>query len=230
MKKLLFLFGLIAGIFLLTPSDTARAQSGGAQDLTVVDSSGAAIMTAVVPKGRAVTFAAKVTGADGKPMAAEVEWKTEPAGVLKIVPFGMQVTVTPLRDWFDESPRREPVGRVLACAANLCTAVAVTSVPDLNGTWPTTLKVEDLIIAHSEDRRLVFSQTGRLVTFDPEPTEPYDAKRHTTLRIDGDKLVMVKSGTILTVFNGTLIDRTTGTGRWASSKGYHGSWRAKKNP
>jgi hypothetical protein len=230
MKRVLILLGVIAGIFLLTPSDNATAQSPVAQNLIVVDANGAPAMFAVVPKGRAVRYAAKVTDADGKPIASPIEWKTEPAGVLKLEPNGMSVTVTPLRDWFDENPRREPVGRVIACTANLCASVAVTSVPDLNGVWPTTLKVEDLIIAHSENRRLVFSQTGRMVTFDPEPEDPYDAKRLTTLRIEGDKLVMAKSGTILTTFNGTLSDRSNGTGRWASSRGYHGSWRARKNP
>lgn len=222
---------LTAVLFLYSSTHDARAQSPGGASLRITDAEGRPAAAMVVPKGVPVTFTGRATGTDGGPIP--VEWRTEPAGVLRVESGADgRVTVTPLRDVFDDPRRREPVARVQACTPTLCAAITITVVPDITGRWPTTLDVEDLIIAHSERRNLVFNQRGRDVTFDPEPTEPaVDAPaRMATIRIEGTRLRLVRAGTIMTVFDGTLSGRTSASGRWASSRGYHGTWRANRAP
>lgn len=221
---------LLAAVLLCTSAQDARSQTRGAS-LRVTDANGGAITSMIVPKGISTQFVARATGADGNPIP--VEWRAEPAGNVRLDPGADgRVTVTPLRDVFDDSQRREPVTRVQACTPTLCAAVVVTAVPDITGRWPTTLNVEGLLIPHSEQRNLVFNQRGRDVTFDPEPGEAAAQReaRLATIRIEGTSLRLVRNGSIMTVFEGQLNSRTTASGRWASSRGYHGSWRAAKSP
>ena len=220
----------MAALLLCSSAHHAHGQShDGGATLRITDADGDPATAMVVPKGVPVEFVARATDAEGTPIP--VEWRTEPAGVLRIEPgTNGRVTVTPLRDVFDDPRRHEPTARVQACTPTLCAAITITVVPDIAGRWPTTLDVEGLIIAHSERRNLVFNQRGRDVTFDPEPTEPADPARLATIRIEGTRLRLVRTGTIMTVFDGRLNSRTSANGRWASSRGYHGSWRADKAP
>lgn len=230
MRKWATTISLLAAVLLCTSARDARGQTRGAS-LRVTDANGGAVSSMIVPKGIATQFVASATGPDGN--AIPVEWRAEPAGNVRLEPGANgRVTVTPLRDVFDDPQRREPVTRVQACTPTLCAAVVVTAVPDITGRWPTTLNVEGLLIPHSEGRNLVFNQRGRDVTFDPEPTEPASEReaRLATIRIEGTRLRLVRNGVLMTVFEGQLTSRTSGSGRWASSRGYHGSWRANKAP
>lgn len=230
MRKWATTVTLLAAVLLCTSGRDAYGQTRGAS-LRVTDANGNAITSMIVPKGISTQFTARATGADGNPIP--VEWRAEPAGVVRLEPGADgRVTVTPIVDAFDNPQRREPTARVQACTPTLCAAVAVTAVPDITGRWPTTLNVEGLLIPHSEQRNLVFNQRGRDVTFDPEPGEPAAQReaRMATIRIEGARLRLVRTGTILTVFEGQLNSRTSASGRWASSRGYHGSWRANKAP
>ncbi|HTK05349.1 MAG TPA: hypothetical protein VL500_07210 [Candidatus Eisenbacteria bacterium] len=220
---------LLAAVLLCSSAGDAIAQTGGS--LRINGASGQQVGSSVVPKGVPARYTAVAVDGAGNPIP--VEWHSAPEGVLQVAPgaYGA-VTVTPLRDAFDDPQHREPVARLQACTPTMCAAVTITVVPDLTGRWPTTLDVEGLLIPHSENRNLVFVQNGREVTFDPEPTEAAAAApaRMATIRIDGDRLRLVRNGSIMTVFEGRLTSRTTASGRWSSSRGYHGSWSASKAP
>ncbi|HTM68633.1 MAG TPA: hypothetical protein VL426_05010 [Candidatus Binatia bacterium] len=217
---------LLAAALLCTSAGDAAAQTSGGS-LRINGASGAPVGSSIVPNGVPARYTA--VAVDGNGRAIPVEWHSAPEGVLQVAPGANgAVTVTPLRDAFDDPQHREPVARLQACTPTMCAAVTITVVPDLTGHWPTTLDVEGLLIPHSEDRSLVFVQNGRDVTFDPEPGTPADPARMATIRIEGDRLRLVHNGSIMTVFEGRLTSRTAANGRWASSRGYHGSWHAAK--
>lgn len=218
---------LLAAVLLCSSAGSSRAQAGGS--LRINGAAGTPVGSSVVPKGVAARYTAVAVDGDGHPIP--VEWHAAPDGILQVAPGANgAVTVTPLRDAFDDPQHREPVARLQACTPTMCAAVTITVVPDMTGRWPTTLDVEGLLIPHSEDRNLVFVQNGRDVTFDPEPGPTADPARMATIRIEGDRLRLVRNGSIMTVFDGRLTSRTTASGRWSSSRGYHGSWRASKTP
>jgi hypothetical protein len=193
----------------------------------IFDTNGApAPAAAVLVKGKSLEFTAKAAQADGG-VFAPIAWTTEPAGVVSVETSGDgKVRITALRDWFDESPGREPSARVTACAGTACTAIAVTCLPDVGGSWPTRL-LETFFNA-TEDRNLVFVQDGRIIRFDPEPAGQPDPERITTLRIEGSMLRLVKRGNVLTRFDGELTNRGEGKGNWASKWGFSGTWTAHK--
>ena len=222
---------LLAALLLCTSAGDAAGQTPNRASLRINGASGNPVASSVVPNGVAARFSAVATDAEGNPIP--VEWRAAPDAILRVeAGENGRVTATPLRDAFDDPQRREPVVRLQACTPTLCAAVTITVVPDLVGRWPTTLDVEGLLIPHSERRALVFVQNGRDVTFDPEPTEAAAAApaRMATIRIEGDRLRLVRNGTIMTVFEGRLSSRTSASGRWSSSRGYHGSWRASRAP
>lgn len=193
----------------------------------ITDVRGAASASATVVKGRSIEFAA---AADADAGARAIAWSALPEGVLAVADLGGgRVRVTGLRDWFDETPRREPTARLIACDGTSCASVLVTCLPDVAGRWPTLLEVGGLL-GGSETRNLVFVQDGRSITFDPEPANPADPARIATLRLEGATLRLVRRGTVLTRFDGALSDLGHGSGNWASSWGFSGTWRATRSP
>lgn len=204
----------------------ARAEAG----IRITDAGGVSVASgAVIVKGRPATFVAVQDPPPAGGTNPPVTWTVQPpAGVLAIADQGGgRVRVTGLRDWFDESPRREPTARLVACDGVSCVSTLLTIVPDVAGTWPTRL---DTWLG-GETRDLVFVQNGRFIVFDPEPATRSDpTPRLATLRLDGGTLRLVRRGTILTRFEGSLTDRTHGTGEWSSSAGFSGTWRAAKRP
>lgn len=203
------------------------ALAGGAGALVMAGPDGAPLSgETVIVKGR--PYAVSAAAAADAGAAAPVAWKSEPSGVIAVADLGGgRAVLTALRDWFDESPGREPAARVTACAGTACVTAVFTCLPDVAGTWPTKLEVGGLFPG-SEIRDLVFVQDGRTVTFDPEPANRPDVRRNATLRLEGNVLRLVKKGSILTRFDGALADRETGRGNWASSWGFSGIWTANR--
>lgn len=191
----------------------AAAADGGTSALPRLSSpDGREVRDIVLLKGRTVDIVSDQAAV----------WSSLPEGVLEIKDVGNgRVQVTALRDWFDETPSREPTAKVRACVGENCVGFNVTCLIDANGTWNSRMAGKWLgIFDHSEDRVLKFVQNGRNIDFEPDPGKPCK------LRLEGNRVRLVSGGGVLKVFSGMLNDRRSGGGSFDSVPGFSGKWTA----
>jgi hypothetical protein len=142
-----------------------------------------------------------------------------------------QVRITAVRDWFDETPNREPQATVTTCVGETCTAYLVTCLVDASGHWKLSLVGKWLgIIDHSEERAPLFVQNGRDVSFEDRPKDARPPYKVIRLRLNGASLYLKDGGGALKMFSGKLRDRGSGEGKFDSMPGFSGTWTAKRAP
>lgn len=188
----------------------------------------------VLPKGKTVIVSS----------APSAIWSVEPSGTVELTDLGGGRTqIKALKDWFDETPNREPVAMVRAClpaarspdgrgqagVSGACTVFTVTCLIDSAGTWKLALVGKWLgIFDHQEDRTPVFVQNGRDVSFEDRVKDAEPPFKIVRLRLNGNSLQLKDGGGSLKEFSGTLKDRRNGEGKFDSFLGFSGNWTAAR--
>ncbi len=184
----------------------------------VVTSAGRSIESVSLVHGKSTPLEVSIDGRAGSAITEPVVWTAVPSGVVDLRDGGDgRVTVTPLRDVFDDPNAREPRVTLGVCVGRRCISANFVCTLSVAGNWKTHIAVSQLPI--TQDRDFAFTQDGRKFEH-----------RKVQLRVDGTHMRLTNGGGLLSRLDGTFTSRNEVHGTWATTDGFSGTWSAIRNP
>ena len=207
---------LVVVALLLIDAKKVEAQNERAK--VEIFANGRSVDGLTLARGKAIDLSVVLDSRVGGAITKPVMWTAAPADIIDVRSVGGgRVTVTALRDIFDDPKGREPRASLGVCVENMCTSIGVVCVLSIEGIWKVHIVVKQLPI--TQDRNFPFTQDGRKFEY-----------RKVGLRLDGVTMRMTNGAGLLTRLDGTFTGRDTVHGVWSTTDGFSGTWIGVRGP